>query len=220
MKAREFLRRVQELARARDLSFHYDAGLGKGSHGRVILGLRQATIKDLRKELGEGLLKHYVQTARDRETRPFLRGNMVTLTYPAILRPEAKGRGYVVSFADLPEALTGGRSLPESLREAADCLGSALSFRMLDRAEIPLPSKIRKGQTPVQVPFSVAPKVALYMAMRQLGISNAELARRLGCRETAVRRMLDPKHASRPESLQDALAMLGKRITLRLDDAA
>src|ERR1035438_5226752 len=93
---------------------------------------------------------------------------MVTLSYPATLKPERKGRGYVVKFSDLPEALTGGRTLPESLREAADCLGSALSFRMLDKTEIPLPSKVRKGQIPVQVPFSVAPKVALYMAMRQL----------------------------------------------------
>ncbi len=145
---------------------------------------------------------------------------MVTLSYPANLEPETKGRGYVVTFSDLPEALTGGRTLSESLREAADCLGSALSFRMLDKAQIPLPSKARKGQVSVQVPFSVAPKVALYMAMRQLGISNADLARRLGCGETMVRRMLDPKHASRPESLQLALAILGKTITLRMDDAA
>jgi antitoxin HicB len=145
---------------------------------------------------------------------------MVTLSYPANLKPETKGRGYVVRFSDLPEALTGGRTLPESMHEAADCLGSALSFRMLDKAEIPLPSKAKKGQIPVQVPFSVAPKVALYMAMRQLGITNAGLARRLGCRETVVRRMLDPKHASRPENLQHALAVLGKTITLRLDDAA
>ncbi len=56
MKASEFLRRVQRVARARNLSFHFDAGLGKGSHGRVLLGPHQATVKDLRKELGEGLL--------------------------------------------------------------------------------------------------------------------------------------------------------------------
>jgi hypothetical protein len=56
MKASEFLRRVQRLARARNLSYHFDASIGKGSHGRVRLGPNQATIKDLRKELGEGLL--------------------------------------------------------------------------------------------------------------------------------------------------------------------
>jgi mRNA interferase HicA len=56
VKVSEFLRRVQRLARARDLSFHFDASVGKGSHGRLRLGSNQATIKDLRKELGEGLL--------------------------------------------------------------------------------------------------------------------------------------------------------------------
>src|SRR5258708_3376333 len=104
---------------------------------------------------------------------------MTILSYPANLEPETKGPGYVVSFPDLPEALTGGRSIQESLAEAADCLGSAISFRMLDKAKIPVPSRPKKGQTLVQVPFSVAPKMALYMAMRDLRVTNAELARRL-----------------------------------------
>jgi len=54
----------------------------------------------------------------------------------------------------------------------------------------------------------------------QLNVNNAELARRMKCQETVIRRLLDPKHASRPEKLQAALAALGKRITLRLDNAA
>jgi antitoxin HicB len=144
----------------------------------------------------------------------------MTLSYPATLEAKRKGRGYVASFPDLPEALTGGRDLGEALREAADCLGSAISFRMLDKSEIPAPSRSKKGQVLVQVPLWIAPKMALYVAMRELGITNAELARRMKCQETVVRRMLDPKHASRPEKLQAALAALGKQITLRLDDAA
>ena len=145
---------------------------------------------------------------------------MVTFSYPAKFTPESKGKGYVVAFDDLPEALTGGRNLVEARREASDCLGSALAFRMIDKRPIPQPSRARKGQEYVQVPLSLAPKLALYVAMQEQGVGNSELARQLKCRETVIRRMLDPKHASRPEKLQAALQALGKRILVRMDDAA
>jgi antitoxin HicB len=143
---------------------------------------------------------------------------MTILSYPANLQHETRKSGYVVRFPDLPEALTGGATLDESLSGAADCLGSAIAFRMVDKAKIPAPSRAKKGQILVQVPLSIAPKMALYVAMREQGVNTSQLARLLGCGETSVRRMLDPKHASRPEKLQAALSALGKRITLRLDD--
>ena len=124
----------------------------------------------------------------------------MTLSYPATLEPETRGRGYVVKFSDLPEALTGGRTLSESLHEAADCLGSALAFRMLDQAGIPLPSKTRKGQIPVQVPFSVAPKVALYMAMRHQGTEFNQTSiisdKSAKVRESSLRRKSPPSPGS------------------------
>ena len=56
--------------------------------------------------------------------------------------------------------------------------------------------------------------------MRDQGVTNSELARRLGVRETVVRRMLDPDHETRSEKLQTALAVLGKRIVVAVEDAA
>ncbi len=47
-----------------------------------------------------------------------------------------------------------------------------------------------------------------------------ELARQLGCRETAVRQMLDPKRESKPDRLEAALRKLGKSLVLGVDDAA
>jgi antitoxin HicB len=52
------------------------------------------------------------------------------------------------------------------------------------------------------------------------GLRNTDLSKRLGVSETVVRRMLDPKHATRPERIQAALAALGKRIVVRFEDAA
>ena len=74
-----------------------------------------------------------------------------------------------------------------------------------------------RGQRLISVPLYLAPKLALYLAIRERGIPNTGLARRLGASETVVRRMLNPKHDTKPEKIQAALAALGKRI---VEDAA
>ena len=57
--------------------------------------------------------------------------------------------------------------------------------------------------------------------MRGARVSRAELARRLGCDEKAVRRMLDPKqHSTRLPKLQQALEALGKRLVVEVRDEA
>ena len=145
---------------------------------------------------------------------------MFTATYPASFIPEENGKGFRVRFPDLPEALTGGADLEETMVEAADCLAEAIAGRIARGDAIPAPSKLKRGQHPVNVPLYLAPKLALYLAMRDGGMRNTELAKRLGVSETVVRRMLDPKHDTKPEKIQAALAALGKRIVVRFEDAA
>lgn len=72
----------------------------------------------------------------------------------------------------------------------------------------------------VPVPLWLAPKLALYLAMREQGVNNSELARRLGLHERVIRRMLDPEHATKAEKIQGALAVLGKQLTVEVRDAA
>ena len=79
---------------------------------------------------------------------------------------------------------------------------------------------MKRGQLQVPVPLWLAPKLALYLAMRDQQVNNSELARRLGVHERVVRRMLDPEHASKPARIEAALAALGKQITLEVRDAA
>ena len=66
----------------------------------------------------------------------------------------------------------------------------------------------------------MAAKAALYVTMREAKISNVKLAKRLGCDEKDVRRLLDPRHNSRITALQTALAALGKKIVVTVEDAA
>ena len=145
---------------------------------------------------------------------------MFTACYPAIFLPEDDGKGFRVRFPDLPEALTGGDDLPDTFVQAADCLAEAIAGRIARGDEIPRPSKPKRGQHLISVPLYLAPKLALYLAMRERRMPNAELAKRLGVSETVVRRMLNPKHDTKPEKLQAALVALGKRVVVTFEDAA
>jgi antitoxin HicB len=143
-----------------------------------------------------------------------------TAIYPANLLPEKNGKGFHVRFPDLPEALTGGVDLDDTLVQASDCLAEAIAGRIARSDAIPTPSKVKRGQYAVSVPLYLAPKLALYLAMREGRMRNTHLSKRLGVSETVVRRMLDPKHNTKPEKIQAALAALGKRIVVRFEDAA
>lgn len=144
---------------------------------------------------------------------------MFSFSYPAAFRPDEDGRR-VVSFPDFPQAHTDGKDKVEAMQEAIDCLGSVLAELIATRQAIPAPSPAKRGQRLVPVPFWVAGKLALYLSMREKGVNNSELGRRLGVSETVVRRMLDPDHATKPQKVQAALAVLGKRMAVTVEDAA
>jgi antitoxin HicB len=144
---------------------------------------------------------------------------MFAFSYPATFRKDEAGR-ILVLFPDFPRSATDGADRLEAMEEAIDCLGSAIAFAMVYKEEIPRPSAPKRGQRMVAVPLWIAPKLALYWRMRELGMSNSELARKLGVRETIVRRMLNPDHATKPEKIQAALETLGKRFLVVVEDAA
>jgi antitoxin HicB len=88
-----------------------------------------------------------------------------SFAYPATFRRDENGRP-VVSFPDFPACHTDGKDLREAIEEAIDCLGSLIAARIADRATIPPPSRLKRGQRLVPVPLWIAGKLALYLAMR------------------------------------------------------
>lgn len=56
MKASEFLRKVRAVARSNKLAYRWVPERGSGSHGTLYVGDRFTVVKDLKKELGPGLL--------------------------------------------------------------------------------------------------------------------------------------------------------------------
>jgi len=141
---------------------------------------------------------------------------MREFVYPAKLTPDKREGGYVVTFRDIPEAITQGNTVEACLEEAVGALQAALEGRIMDGLEIPAPSKAKRGERGVAVPVQTALKAALVLAMRERGITRTELARRLRIDEKEARRMLDPYHATKAERLEQALAVLGRHAELRV----
>jgi hypothetical protein len=56
VKGSELLRKLKTLAARNKLVYRWNPERGAGSHGTVYLGGRFAIVKDLKKELGPGLL--------------------------------------------------------------------------------------------------------------------------------------------------------------------
>src|SRR6266536_6453592 len=111
---------------------------------------------------------------------------MFTFAYPAIFKRDEDGR-FLIGFPDFPNAHTDGADANEAMEEAIDCLGSSIAFAMADKAVVPKPSRLKRGQKLVPVPLWIVAKLALYWAVREIGISQSESARRLKVRETIVR---------------------------------
>jgi antitoxin HicB len=125
----------------------------------------------------------------------------------------------LVNFPDFPEAVTFGEDETDALVRAVDALETVPAARIDDREEIPLPSRAT-GRPRVVLPALTAAKVLLYRAMCEAGVRKADLARRLGWHGPQVDRLLDLDHASRLDQIEAALAVLGKRLSVELQDAA
>tara|TARA_B100000315_G_scaffold19801_1_gene17430 strand:- start:25 stop:456 length:432 start_codon:yes stop_codon:yes gene_type:complete len=132
--------------------------------------------------------------------------------YPIDLTEDDDGSVFA-DFPDLAGASTDGADRSEALAQAADCLAEALAACIADKRDIAPPSPAR-GRPLVEADVLTTAKAALYSAVRDAGVSNVELSRRLGVAEGEVRRMLDPRHATKIGRLESALAALGKRLAV------
>ena len=138
--------------------------------------------------------------------------------YPYELTAQPEG-SFIVRFPDIPEAITQGETEDEAARMAEDALVTALSFYTDDSEPAPHPSPAR-GRRVAHVPPLVAAKLLLHDAMITAGVSNVDLARRLGVDEKVARRLRDPLHKSRIDRVDKALRVLGKRIEVLVRETA
>ena len=97
---------------------------------------------------------------------------------------------------------------------AIDVLEVAIGFRVDEGKDIPVPSPVRDGQVLIPMPPLPAAKLSLYTAMREQGVSQAELAKRLEVGESDVRHMVDFTHRTPIRHVEIALLALGRALAL------
>ena len=93
--------------------------------------------------------------------------------YPVILTPDDDT--VLVTFPDVPEAITFDANEEEALNHAVDALETALSFYVDDRKPLPVPS-LQPGLPTVSPSALQSIKLAVYTEMLVQGIRKAELS--------------------------------------------
>jgi antitoxin HicB len=137
------------------------------------------------------------------------------MQYPATFTPAAEG-GYVITFRDIPEAITQGDDEADAMFQARDVLAMAMGVYFDEKRSVPRPSAAKRGERLVDLPVSVSAKVLLLNQMLAERVGPSELARRMHTTPQEVNRLIDLAHTSKIDRIQQALNALGKRLELEL----
>jgi antitoxin HicB len=133
-------------------------------------------------------------------------------SYPVEIVP-GDNDTFLVTFPDVPGAVTYGETRVEALENAVDALEAVLSGLIVGRKDIPAPSAAR-GRPVVSLSLLGSLKVAVYRAMRARGWRKADLARALGLNPRQIDRLLDLRHGSTVGQLEKALLACGRRVEI------
>lgn len=133
--------------------------------------------------------------------------------FPAKFEPD--DGGFVVTFRDIPEALTQADTLEEARAAALDALVTAMDFYFEDNRPVPAPSKAHKDEESITLPLSVSAKVLLLNEMAAKRVRPADLAKSMHVRPQEVTRIMDLHHATKIDTMAAAFAALGKQLELR-----
>lgn len=138
--------------------------------------------------------------------------------YPVMLTASDEG-GYVVTCRDLPQLITQGEDKQDALDQASDAMDEVFATYMIEGIDFPESSKAKRREHLVAPPAETMAKAALFVAMREAGISKMQLAKQLGVDEKEVRRLLDPHYQSKLPRIAQAISLLGQRLVIGLEPA-
>jgi len=135
--------------------------------------------------------------------------------YPVVLTRDSNDT-VLVTFPDVPEAVTFGDTEDEALLQAVDALETALSFYVDARKPLPRASKPKKGQRTVRPAALECAKLGVYQRMLDQGVKKTELARRLGWHLPQIERLFNLRHQSKFEQIEAAARVLGLDVMVQV----
>ena len=137
--------------------------------------------------------------------------------YRARFEPGERKGVLVVSFPDVPEAITEGKGEAKARANAEEALGLALLSYPQRGLALPKPRARGAELVSIAVEPEIAAKLALLEAIRERGLSKSAFARLIGRDEKEVRRILDPLHSTKLSTLSEALRALGQQMVIKTE---
>ena len=86
----------------------------------------------------------------------------------------------------------------------------ALDFYFEDERPVPMPSEPLSGELVIELPLSVWSKVLLLNTMLEQDVSQSQLGKMLNKPRQEINRMTNLSHATKIDSIVEALKALGK----------
>jgi len=122
----------------------------------------------------------------------------------------------MVTCPALPEVTSFGDDESDALKHAASAIEEAISARIADGQDIPVPRLGKKPKHVVTLPAMAALKVQLYNGLRAQGHTRAELMRKLKWNRESVDRLFRIDHASRLDQMEAAFGALNQCLDVRV----
>jgi len=140
---------------------------------------------------------------------------MNTIGYFANFEPAEEG-GFVITFPDIPEAISEAEDKSEAIFNASEVLDLCLTERLASGEEIPSPSKIRNGVW-IEPSASIQAAILVRQTREKEKKSLADLARALKTSWAAAQKLETPTNNPTLKQLERTAAVLGKRLVVSFD---
>ncbi|MGB7801593.1 hypothetical protein [Buttiauxella sp.] len=121
---------------------------------------------------------------------------------------------YEISFRDFENLHSVAFTEDDIELEARDALTGMIGELIDSRIPINEPSSAKEGEIVIHLPVLTCLKVALHNAMISTGTRKADLARKLNQKGPQIDRLLDVSHASKVETLEQALYLMGYEVSV------
>nr|WP_318375387.1 hypothetical protein [Enterobacter sp.] len=134
--------------------------------------------------------------------------------YPATVSFDEDTGQYEIAYRDFTNLHSVALTEDDIELEARDGLTAAIGGLIDSRIPVPEPTVAQDGEIVIHLPVLTCLKAALHNAMINTGTRKADLARKLNQKGPQIDRLLDVGHASKVETLEQALYLLGYEVSV------
>jgi len=140
--------------------------------------------------------------------------------YPVKVSFDEDTEQYEISFRDFDNLHSVAFTEDDIELEAQDTLTGMIGELIDSRMPIAGPSSAEEGEMVIHLPVLTCLKAALHNAMISTGTRKADLARKLNQKGPQIDRLLDVSHASKVETLEQALYLMGYEVSVSVSKLA